>query len=94
MPAASALPWRTPPRRKVRERSVLERAPARVAVATYTAGQVRAFGPQHVHEVVNNSAEPAVSIHAYSPSLAGMRRYELTPAGLVLAAIEMAEENW
>jgi predicted metal-dependent enzyme (double-stranded beta helix superfamily) len=73
---------------------VLERTQAQVAVATCAAGQVRAFGPQHVHEVVNNSAEPAVSIHAYSPSLAGMRRYELTPAGLVLAAIEMAEENW
>jgi len=69
-------------------------AAARVAGAAFTAGQVRAFGPQHVHEVVNSSAEPAVSIHAYSPSLAGMRRYELTPAGLVLTAIEMAEENW
>jgi hypothetical protein len=69
-------------------------AEAQVAVATFAAGQVRAFGPRHVHEVVNGSAGPAVSIHAYSPSLAGMRRYELTPAGLVLAAVEMAEENW
>jgi predicted metal-dependent enzyme (double-stranded beta helix superfamily) len=69
-------------------------ADARVAVATFAAGQVREFGPRHVHEVVNGAAEPAVSIHAYSPSLAGMRRYELTPAGLVLAAVEMAEEDW
>jgi hypothetical protein len=67
---------------------------ARVAVATFAAGQVRAFGPQHVHEVVNGSAGPAVSIHAYSPALPGMRRYELTPAGLVLTAVEMAEESW
>jgi predicted metal-dependent enzyme (double-stranded beta helix superfamily) len=79
-------------RGELRERTVP--AGARVAVATYAAGQVRTFGPRHVHEVVNGSAEPAVSIHAYSPSLAGMRRYELTPAGLVLAAVEMAEENW
>jgi len=69
-------------------------AAARVAVATFATGQVRAFGPRHVHEVVNGSTEPAVSIHAYSPSLAGMRRYQLTPAGLALAAVEMAEENW
>ena len=81
-------------RGELQERTVPAGRDARVAVATFAAGQLRAFGPQHVHEVVNNSAEPAVSIHAYSPSLAGMRRYELTPAGLVLAAIEMAEENW
>jgi predicted metal-dependent enzyme (double-stranded beta helix superfamily) len=75
-------------------RGIAPAADARVAVATFATGQVRAFGPRHVHEVVNGSAEPAVSIHAYSPSLAGMRRYELTPAGLVLAAVEMAEEDW
>jgi hypothetical protein len=89
LPAGSALPGRA-----ALSAAVLERADPRVAVDTFTAGQVRAFGPRHVHEVVNNSAEPAVSIHAYSPSLAGMRRYELTPVGLVLAAIEMAEESW
>jgi predicted metal-dependent enzyme (double-stranded beta helix superfamily) len=83
-PARSTVPGRRPG----------PAADARVAVATFAAGQVRAFGPQHVHEVVNGSAGPAVSIHAYSPSLAGMRRYDLTPAGLVLAAVEMAEENW
>jgi predicted metal-dependent enzyme (double-stranded beta helix superfamily) len=78
-------------------RTVLERAEtgrARVAVAAFKTGEVRAFGPRHVHEVVNGSASPAVSIHAYAPALAGMRRYELTPAGLVLAAIEMAKESW
>jgi predicted metal-dependent enzyme (double-stranded beta helix superfamily) len=81
-------------RGELQERTVPAGRDARVAVATFAAGQLRAFGPQHVHEVVNGSAEPAVSIHAYSPSLAGMRRYELTPAGLVLAAVEMAEESW
>ena len=70
-----------------RGRAVLRRA-------AFATGQVRAFGPQHVHEVMNVSGQPAVSIHAYAPSLAGMRRYELTPEGLVLAAVEMARENW
>jgi predicted metal-dependent enzyme (double-stranded beta helix superfamily) len=58
------------------------------------AGGVRSFGPRHVHEVVNASAAPAVSIHAYSPPLAGMRRYQLTRGGLVLAAVETAGERW
>ena len=64
------------------------------ASATFPAGRVRSFGPRHVHEVVNESAAPAVSIHAYSPPLAGMRRYELTRGGLVLAAVETAGERW
>ena len=55
---------------------------------------MRSFGPRHVHEVVNETAAPAVSIHAYSPPLAGMRRYELTGRGLVLAAVETAGERW
>jgi len=62
--------------------------------ADFAAGRVRSFGPAHVHEVVNGSAGPAVSIHAYSPPLAGMRRYELTSGGLVLAAAETAGERW
>ncbi len=64
------------------------------ASAAFAAGRARSFGPRHVHEVVNDTAAPAVSIHAYSPPLAGMRRYELTPSGLVLAAVEAAGERW
>jgi hypothetical protein len=62
--------------------------------ASFPAGRARSFGPRHVHEVVNESAAPAVSIHAYSPPLAGMRRYVLTRSGLVLAAVETAGERW
>lgn len=62
--------------------------------AGFAAGRVRSFGPAHVHDVVNASAGPAVSIHAYSPPLAGMRRYEPTSGGLVLAAVETAGERW
>jgi predicted metal-dependent enzyme (double-stranded beta helix superfamily) len=85
--ARGELQERTVPAASASGRSVLRRA-------AFAAGQVRAFGPQHVHDVLNSSGQPAVSIHAYAPSLAGMRRYELTSAGLVLAAVEMARENW
>src|ERR1700753_422341 len=48
------------------------------------AGKVRSFGPRHVHDVRNSSAgSVAVSVHAYSPPLSAMTRYDLTPGGLV-----------
>jgi predicted metal-dependent enzyme (double-stranded beta helix superfamily) len=59
-----------------------------------TAGGVRAFGARHVHDVANVSGEPAVSVHAYSPPLTAMRRYDLTPAGLVHIATQSAEQGW
>jgi predicted metal-dependent enzyme (double-stranded beta helix superfamily) len=47
------------------------------------AGKVRSFGPHHVHDVRNTSAgSVAVSVHAYSPPLSAMTRYDLTPSGL------------
>jgi predicted metal-dependent enzyme (double-stranded beta helix superfamily) len=38
-------------------------------------GSLRAFGPQHIHEVANQGSEPAVSIHVYSPALTTMSYY-------------------
>jgi|SRR5450755_3377307 len=35
----------------------------------------RAFGPNHIHHVVNEYDEPAYSIHIYAPRLRGMTRY-------------------
>jgi predicted metal-dependent enzyme (double-stranded beta helix superfamily) len=61
-----------------------------VAVRTVAAGVVRSLGPRVVHHVVNHSAVPAVSVHAYSPPLPPMRRYELTPAGLRYTGTEPA----
>ena len=78
---------------ELRERTPAARRP-QPASAAFPAGRARSFGPRHVHEVVNESVAPAVSIHAYSPPLAGMRRYELTRSGLVLAAVEAAGERW
>ena len=39
------------------------------------AGTARAFGPGHVHRVVNPSAAPATSVHVYSPPLVTMDFY-------------------
>jgi predicted metal-dependent enzyme (double-stranded beta helix superfamily) len=53
------------------------------------AGEVRSFGPRHVHDVRNSSAgSVAVSVHAYSPPLSAMTRYELTPGGLMAVGKE------
>ncbi|MFG1947211.1 cysteine dioxygenase [Nonomuraea sp. NPDC048826] len=55
-------------------------------------GDVREFGRDYVHEVHNDSAAPAVSVHVYSPPLSTMNRYELTDSGLVKLAEETAEQ--
>ena len=44
-------------------------------------GGTRAFGPSHVHQVANEAATPAVSVHAYSPPLAEMAYYRRLPSG-------------
>jgi predicted metal-dependent enzyme (double-stranded beta helix superfamily) len=60
-------------------------------VGRVTAGVVRSFGPRYVHDVRNTSTSSvAVSVHAYSPPLSEMTRYDLTPGGLVAAATEGA----
>ena len=63
------------------------------AVRAVSAGQVRAFGAHHVHDVRNSSPDSvAVSVHAYSPPLSAMTRYDLTTAGLVPIGTEGAED--
>ncbi|MFI8306504.1 cysteine dioxygenase [Streptomyces sp. NPDC085927] len=53
------------------------------------AGQGRAFGRHHVHEVLNESpAQHAVSVHAYYPPLPLMRRYSRTGPTLRLEQVE------
>ncbi|MFJ8692069.1 cysteine dioxygenase [Streptomyces roseolilacinus] len=56
-------------------------------------GAVRAFGPRHVHQVVNEGPVPAVSIHVYAPSLTSMAYYRQLPDGrLVTDRVEEVEE--
>ncbi|HEX4093964.1 MAG TPA: cysteine dioxygenase family protein [Trebonia sp.] len=56
-----------------------------------TSGDVRAFGPRYVHDVQNSSTgSVAVSVHAYSPPLSEMTRYNVTSGGLAVAGTEGA----
>ncbi len=57
-------------------------------------GSVTAFGARHLHDVGSDSGAPAVSVHAYSPPLTAMRRYEMAPSGLALVRTELAEQDW
>ena len=51
-------------------------------------GEARAFGSEYAHDVRNVSQAPAVSIHAYSPPLTRMNKYELAGEQLVPLGIE------
>ncbi|GAB3113499.1 cysteine dioxygenase [Janibacter alkaliphilus] len=53
----------------------------------------RAYGGAHTHEVVNLGEDEAVSVHAYSPSLAQMTRYDLVAGRLEVAAVEQREPS-
>jgi predicted metal-dependent enzyme (double-stranded beta helix superfamily) len=68
-------------------------APARVQVNQVTSGNVRTFGQHSVHDVRNSATGTvAVSVHAYSPPLSEMTRYDLTPGGLAVAATERTDD--
>jgi predicted metal-dependent enzyme (double-stranded beta helix superfamily) len=63
-------------------------------VSRLGSGEVRAFGPHYVHDVRNCAGgSVAVSVHAYSPPLSSMTRYDLTPSGLAMAGTE-GEDDW
>ena len=78
---------------RVRERTVTAARPL-VTDRVVTAGGSQSFGPQYVHDVANVSAEPAITVHAYSPPLTAMRRYELTGSGLVHTGTQSGEQDW
>jgi predicted metal-dependent enzyme (double-stranded beta helix superfamily) len=60
-------------------------------ITRVAAGDVRSFGPHYVHDVQNSSTgSVAVSVHAYSPPLSSMTRYNLTSGGLAAAGTEGA----
>jgi predicted metal-dependent enzyme (double-stranded beta helix superfamily) len=60
-----------------------------VAAKPVGAGGARAFGPRYIHDLRNAAASVvAVSVHAYSPPIPQMTRYDLTPDGLVRLGIE------
>lgn len=48
----------------------------------HTAGDSVGFGTDYLHNLVNVSTEPTVSIHAYSPPLRAMNFYCWLPTGM------------
>jgi len=73
----------------LRERTAPRGRPQPVG-ASLLQGSVRSFGPRYVHDVQNESAHPAVSVHAYSPPLTTMARFEVSAGRLVRTAAEKA----
>ena len=63
-----------------------------VTAASVTAGRVRSFGPTYIHDVRNTSEAVAVSVHAYSPPLTEMTRYDLSENGLIVLDTEAADQ--
>nr|WP_241266909.1 cysteine dioxygenase [Streptomyces scabichelini] len=58
-----------------------------------SAGKGRAFGHNHVHEVLNESTEEhAISVHAYYPPLPRIRRYSRSGQVLRLEQVERPED--
>ncbi len=65
-----------------------------VARRTLEAGTGRSFGPDHVHDVRNEHSELAISVHAYSPTLTDMTRYQLLGGRLVRLGVDQAGAQW
>ncbi|HEX6525300.1 MAG TPA: cysteine dioxygenase family protein [Streptosporangiaceae bacterium] len=66
-------------------------ASAQMLTRPVGAGATRSFGPRYIHNVRNSDAASlAISVHAYSPPLSSMTRYELTQSGLVTLGTEAA----
>jgi hypothetical protein len=59
-----------------------------------SAGRIRHFGPYYVHQVTNVHAEPAVSVHVYTPRLAWMNSYRIDGTQLVRTGTERAGVDW
>ena len=69
--------------------------PATLAERTLRAPDVRAFGPDHVHDVLGAGDGPAASLHVYGPRLERMNHYGFAPeTGLRLVASEREGADW
>jgi hypothetical protein len=73
------------------ESQVVSATAGQIVTRPVGAGATRSFGPRYIHHVRNSDAASlAVSVHAYSPPLSAMTRYELTQSGLVRLGTEAA----
>ena len=62
-------------------------------------GNTRTYDGRRIHDVVNTSGRPALSLHAYSPRLSTMTHYSLIADGagesrLCVAGVESAGARW
>lgn len=57
-------------------------------------GDARAFNDRHVHNVTNTGRVPAVSVHAYSPRLTTMTRYDVSTGRLEVTGVERTGADW
>ena len=57
-------------------------------------GEVSVVDDRTVHAVRNDSDEPAVSLHVYTPGLEAMRTYLFDETGLSPATLKRAGEDW
>jgi Cysteine dioxygenase type I len=72
------------------ERLALGRSPL---VRTFGAGQTFSFAASDIHRVLHAGAEPAVTLHAYSPPLWRMGAYAVRPDGVLARhSVSYAEE--
>src|ERR1700733_13344281 len=57
------------------------------------AGATLGFGAGHVHDVTNESDQPPLSLHVYSPALTSMTFYELTEDRLVVGDVAWSADG-
>jgi predicted metal-dependent enzyme (double-stranded beta helix superfamily) len=57
------------------------------------AGESFDFGPEDIHRVMHDGAEPAVSLHAYSPPLEAMGAYLVEPSGVLRRFVQPASDE-
>jgi hypothetical protein len=76
-----AVPWRDDTGRLSLERHELR------------AGATLGFGAGHVHDVTNESAHHALSLHVYSPALTSMTFYEVAGEQLVVREVAWSDDG-
>ena len=61
---------------------------------TLAEGDARAFGRDHVHNVVGVGPGRALTVHAYAPALVTMGRFELGPDGPIQRTSSQDVSSW
>ena len=64
------------------------------AARELSTGTLRAFGTKHIHRVSNQTLEPAVSLHVYSPALVEMNAYRAEANELRLIRSRLVGVDW